>query len=137
MTGPWIAMTACALLVPAVMALFGWIFLRRPPKSINSVYGYRTRRSMASPEAWAFAHRACGRVWLRWGMRTAVLSVLLMLPALGWDMEAAAWWTLGLTTLQCAALFLSMIPVERELKRNFDLSGHKIARDDLENKKNL
>ena len=137
MTGAWIAMTACALLVPAVMALFGWIFLRRPPKSINSVYGYRTRRSMASPEAWAFAHRACGRVWLRWGMRTAVLSVLLMLPALGWDVEAAAWWMLGLTTLQCAALFLSMIPVERELKRNFDLSGHKIARDDLENKKNL
>ena len=137
MTGARIAMTACALLVPAVMALFGWIFLRRPPKSINSVYGYRTRRSMASPEAWAFAHRACGRVWLRWGMRTAVLSVLLMLPALGWDVEVSAWWMLGLTTLQCAVLFLSMIPVERELKRNFDLSGHKIARDDLENKKNL
>ena len=34
-------------------------------------------------------------------------------------------------------MFLGMIPVERELKRNFDLSGHKIARDDLKNKKNL
>ena len=137
MTGAWIAMTACALLVPAVMVLFGWIFLRRPPKAVNSVYGYRTRRSMASPKAWDFAHRACGRLWLRWGMGMAVLSVLLMLPALGWDVEAAAWWMLGLTMLQCAALFLSTIPVERELKRNFDLSGHKIVRDDLENKKKL
>ena len=137
MTGAWIAMTACALLVPAVMVLFGWIFLRRPPQTINSVYGYRTRRSMASPEAWKFAHETCGRLWLRWGMGTAVLSLLLKLPALGWDVEAAAWWVLGLTTLQCAVLFLSMIPVERELKRNSDLSGHKIARDDLENKKNL
>ena len=39
---------------------------------------------------------------------------------------------LGLTMLQCAALFLSMIPVERELKRNFDLSGHRIAGDGRE-----
>ena len=137
MTGAWIAMTACALLVPAVMVLFGRVFLRRPPKSINSVYGYRTKRSMASPEAWKFAHETCGRLWLRWGMGTAVLSVLGMLSSLGWETEAMAWWGLGLILLQCVALFLSMIPVERELKKNFDLSGHRIARDDPENKKKL
>ena len=126
MTVLWIVMTACALLVPAVMVLFGHIFLRHPPKTVNSVYGYRTRRSMASPEAWDFAHRTCGKVWLRWGMGMAVPSVLLMLPALGWDVKAVAWWMLGLTILQCVALFLSMIPVERALKRNFDQYGHRI-----------
>ena len=137
MTGAWIAMTACALLVLAVMVLFGRVFLRRPPKTINSVYGYRTKRSMAGPEAWKFAHETCGRLWLRWGGWMAVFSVLGMLSSLGWETEAMAWWGLGLILLQCMALFLSMIPVERELKKNFDLSGHRIARDDPENKKKL
>ena len=132
MTGAWIAMTACALLVPAVMVLFGRVFLRRPPKSINSVYGYRTKRSMAGPEAWKFAHETCGRLWLRWGGWMAVFSVLGMLSSLGWETEAMAWWGLGLILLQCGALFLSMVPVERALKRNFDLSGHRIVWDDLE-----
>ena len=132
MTAMWVVMTVCSLLVPAVMVLFGRVFLRRPPKTINSVYGYRTRRSMAGPEAWKFAHETCGRLWLRWGGWMAVFSVLGMLPSLGWETEAMAWWGLGLILLQCGALFLSMVPVERALKRNFDLSGHRIVRDDLE-----
>lgn len=38
----------CFLLTAAVMKLF-------PPKKINSLYGYRTARSMASDEQWQFA----------------------------------------------------------------------------------
>ena len=132
MTGAWIAMTACALLVPAVMVLFGRVFLRRPPKTINSVYGYRTKRSMAGPEAWKFAHETCGRLWLRWGGWMAVFSVLGMLPLLGREAEAVAWWGLGLILLQCVALFLSMVPVERAIRQNFDRSGHRIVREDLD-----
>ena len=132
MTAVWAVMTACALLVPATMLHFGGIFLCRPPKTINSVYGYRTKRSMASPEAWKFAHETCGRLWLRWGGWMAVFSVLGMLPLLGREAETVAWWGLGLILLQCAALFLSMVPVERAIRRNFDRSGHRIVREDLD-----
>ena len=56
-----------SVLIPALMLLFGWLFLRRPPRRINSIYGYRTARSMQNQETWEFAHRVGGRVWLRTG----------------------------------------------------------------------
>ncbi|MEW6522021.1 MAG: hypothetical protein AB1445_00375 [Bacillota bacterium] len=36
------------LVIPAVMVVFGLLFLTRPPRRINWVYGYRTSRSMKS-----------------------------------------------------------------------------------------
>ena len=43
------------------MIVAGWLLRRHPPASINSVVGYRTARSMASPESWRFAQKDCGR----------------------------------------------------------------------------
>ncbi len=56
------------LLIPASMVLFAVVFLKRPPKKINAFYGYRTKRSMASKEAWDFAHKLCGKAWLWIGL---------------------------------------------------------------------
>lgn len=53
----WIFMLFVDLVTPLIMILFGRLFLTRPPKSINGVYGYRTARSMKNKETWAFAHR--------------------------------------------------------------------------------
>ena len=45
------------LLIPLVMLFFGRRFLTKPPKSINSLYGYRTALSKAATPpilcAWA------------------------------------------------------------------------------------
>ena len=125
----WITMSVVLLLIPAMMAGIGVLFQRRPPKKINGWYGYRTSRSMASQEAWDFAHRACGRLWLRWGIAMAVISLLLMLPVLGAGEERLAWWSGSLTLLQCVVMMLSIFPVERELKRNFDRNGHRITKE--------
>ena len=63
----WIEM-GMLLLIPAVMIVIGAVFLKRPPKRVNGFYGYRTARSMSSQEAWDFAHRVCGRLWLGCGI---------------------------------------------------------------------
>ena len=43
-----------------------WI-RRRPPKTINDLYGYRTKASMANQERWDFAQQAsAARSWF-WG----------------------------------------------------------------------
>ena len=74
--GFWIFMVCMNLIVPLTMVGFGAVFLRRPPRKINGAYGYRTARSMASQEAWDFAHgegrkygRSLGRHPERRGMR--------------------------------------------------------------------
>lgn len=79
--GLWLYMLAVDLLIPLVMVIFGAIFTRRPPKNINGFYGYRTRRSMESPEAWRYAHQVFGQTWMRWGtiLLLATLTLFLIL----------------------------------------------------------
>ena len=69
-------------LLPLIMVVFGKLFQHCPGK-INSVFGYRTRRSMASQEAWNFAHHACGKLWFRWGLVLLPVTVGLMLLLYG------------------------------------------------------
>ena len=126
--GFWLFMLVMALLVPAVMIAFGVVCKKNPPKKINSWYGYRTSRSMASQEAWDFAHQVCGRIWRRWGIVMLPVSVLLLLPVLGRDVSAVGIWACVLVTVQCVVLFATIFPVERALKENFDQYGHRIEK---------
>lgn len=123
--GFWLFCTASCLLVPAVMLYFGWRFLKKPPKHINSFYGYRTSRSMKNQQTWDFAHQMCGRLWFRWGLVLLPLSLLAMLLVLGKDAEELGVWLMGVTAIQVVVLLSSIVPVERALKKNFDQFGRK------------
>ena len=81
--GFWLFCTVMDLLVPAVMLFFGRRFQTKPPRTINALYGYRTARSMASQEAWDFAHRTCGRLWVRMGAALLALAVLAAVLSFG------------------------------------------------------
>ena len=122
----WIAMALVLLLVPVMMVGIGVLFQKKPPKKINSVYGYRTKRSMASQAAWDFAHQVCGRVWRRCGVVMLPVSVLLLLPVFGRDVAVVGIWACVLVTVQCVMLLATIFPVERALRRNFDQFGHRI-----------
>lgn len=121
----WLFMLVMALLVPGTMMFFGNEFLRRPG-AVNSGYGYRTKRSMVSQEAWDFAHRTCGRLWKRMGRWMLGLSVPAMLLSLPLSIEGIGMWGLGIVVLQTAAMIATIFPVERALKENFDQFGHRI-----------
>ena len=97
----------------------------KAPKSINSLYGYRTARSMKNQQTWDFAHRVCGKLWSRAGAVMLPLSLLAMLPALGRGTEETGMWCIPVTGVQLAVLVGSMFPVERALKENFDQFGRK------------
>lgn len=121
--GFWLFMLVIALLLPGIMVFFGQVFLRRPPQQINGVYGYRTRRSMASQAAWDFAHRTCGRLWFAWGLVLLPVSAALMLPVLGRAEDVVGLWGTVLVVLQLVLLFLTLGLTERALKRHFDEAG--------------
>jgi uncharacterized membrane protein len=56
-----------------MIIFFGHVFMHKPPKSINFAYGYRTKRSTASKDAWTYAHQVCGRLWYKGGIILAIL----------------------------------------------------------------
>lgn len=52
---------------PAFIAA-GIIMYLKPPKKINQIYGYRTKRSMASQEAWDFSQPLAGKQMVYFGL---------------------------------------------------------------------
>lgn len=117
--GFWIFMVCMNLLIPLAMLGFGVVFLRWPPKEINGVYGYRTARSMASQEAWDFAHAYCGRLWFRMGLAMVLLSVPAMLPCLGRSEGMVGLWGGLVCIVECTLMIVTIIPTERALKKRF------------------
>ena len=122
--GLWLYMLAVDLLIPLVMVIFGAIFTRRPPKNINGFYGYRTRRSMESPEAWRYAHQVFGQTWTRWGtiLLLATLTLFLILRS---QPENAVGAGLVICLVQLVVMFLAMLPTERALQERQAGGGKK------------
>lgn len=121
----WIFTLMMALLIPGCMTVFGWYFLNHPPKNINSLFGYRSARSMRNQETWNFAHAYSGRFWVRAGGPVLALSLLWMALLFGKDVETVGNSTVILTAIQMIP-FLAVIPAtERALKREFDDFGRK------------
>jgi uncharacterized membrane protein len=57
------------------MLLFGAAIHRRPPNELDSLLGYRTKRSMAGKEAWDYANKYAGKYWIVCGFVTLPLAV--------------------------------------------------------------
>ena len=116
----WIRLVSC-FLIPAMMVAFGSLWRAHPPKTINGVYGYRTRRSTQNQETWAFAHGYVGRLWRRWGWVLAAATavwggIARLLPAVDP-------WLEGVLLLQLAVLLATIPCTERALGRTFCRDG--------------
>ena len=108
-----ILMLLGACFVPILMLVTGIVFQKHAPKEINGFLGYRTRRSMQSQEAWDYANKRMGEIWLALGVILLVVSIPLTL------LFAENGLTIAMIA-QVVALIVSIIPVEVELKAKFD-----------------
>lgn len=121
--GFWIYMLLMDLLLPFTMIGFGRYFMKKAPKEINGVFGYRTSMSMKNKETWEFAHKYCGRIWYISGLIILPATVIFMLLVMGKDVE-----TVGIVGgivmgVQLVPLIGSIIPTEIALRKTFDKSG--------------
>ena len=108
-----ILMLLGACFVQILMLVIGIVFQKHAPKEINGFIGYRTRRSMQSHEAWDYANKRMGEIWLALGVILLVVSIPLTL------LFAENGLTIAMIA-QVVALIVSIIPVEVELKAKFD-----------------
>ena len=125
----WTLMLIMDLTMPLIMIGFGSRFIKKLPKSINMIYGYRTAMSTKNADTWSFAHRHIGKTWRLAGWITfavtfaAFLAVLL----LGGDAEFVAVFGGWVCGVQLILLICSIIPTERALKKNFNRAGYRIS----------
>ena len=123
--GFWVFMTSMELLLPLIMVGLGNYFLKGGPRQVNSMFGYRTARSMKNEDTWKFAHRHCGRIWRRWGITLAFFSLAVMLSTLDKGVPAMGRTGAILSLMQCVMLVASIFPTEWALRRTFDEDGRR------------
>lgn len=123
MFGFWIFMLFMDLLIPLLMVGLGKLFIKHPPKRINGIYGYRTKRSMKTQETWEFAHRYFGNLWFRLGLVLIPLSVLPLIFVYGKDIELIGIVGAAVTLFEIVPMILPVFSTERALKENFDEYG--------------
>lgn len=115
----WLICLFAVLIVPLMMVILGKIYKDNPPKEINNVKGYRTRRSMASQEAWNYANKLMGKIQFTVGLCMLIVSVIVHLLFLNASLNAISIETVALVLVQSLVLVLSNVPVEKSLKEKF------------------
>jgi len=98
-------------IVGFVFAVAAFITLKFPPKKINSLYGYRTSRSMKNQENWDLAQRFSSQLMLKQGLILLLLAfILTVLPV---PMELAT--VISLLSLVTSVIIL-FVQTEKRLK---------------------
>lgn len=111
------------LLLTATMILFGLLFLKKPPREINGLFGYRTRMSSINDDTWYFAHRYAGAVWIRTGVAVLAASILVI-----WILKSSEKfesYMLILFYFQMASLLMVIPLTEKALRKTFDRDGQR------------
>lgn len=100
-----------------LLLLIGFLYKRYPPKKINYLYGYRTRRSMANQKVWNYANGVGAQMLIRVGWFILVIGfvTLYFFPS-----HALLITTSALVISLLASIYLS----EKELDRHFDKDGN-------------
>ena len=119
----WWFMLIFDLVIPIIMILCGRMMWKHPPKSINGIIGYRTRRSMINSNTWQYAQEYCGRLWWKVGWVMLLPSVLLHIPFYGSSENAVGVMGCILCAIQCIALIVPIYVTESALKKNFTDKG--------------
>ena len=123
--GFWIFMLIMTLLCPVTMIILGHRYMKNVSENINPRSGYRTTRSMKSPEAWAFAQKHFGQLWLILGIITLPLSILPMVLVYGKETSTVG--IVGGIVVLAQMIPLGIVPfvlTERALSKNFDEFGY-------------
>ena len=105
-------------LVGTTFLLVGFLIKKRPPKTINHIYGYRTKRSMKDQKSWDFAQQYSAKEMIQAGY------YLLAVSFIGWFIQLPELVTypigLGIMVTVMIIMFVRTENALKELEKNLD-----------------
>lgn len=103
-------------IITSLSVLLGGICMKKYADSpADYSIGFRTRLAMSSPEAWSFANKKCGRLWIIIGIIGFIAAIDGTFTPFGYTGYAE----LGVLILLILALIFSVISTEMHLKHDF------------------
>ena len=122
--GYQITIAVCAFFVPVLMVVFGLFLALYSSKNINAFFGYRSKISVMSENAWRFANLFAGILWSATGVLFTAVSVFIYRYAISQgDMrvEMSVY-----MMVQILVLIAVNYPVKKVLRRNFNMEVRRI-----------
>ncbi len=101
-----------------LMTLLGWIYVKYPPKKINELYGYRTRRSMANQEIWNYANTIGAKMMLYLGV------IMLFIGSVLYFFYPVPTVVMFSVFVMLIGLGVGMYCCETQLNKRFDKNGN-------------
>ncbi len=127
----WWFMLGMCLMIPVMMIVFGACMLKKP-----DAMWYHSGRSIKSKEAGRYANLLCGKLWKKTGWVMLLPPVVLMLPMYGKEEDPIGIVSTAIIVLQTTVMIVTIILVEKGLRREFTKTGEPIdqipvSEDDL------
>ena len=93
-------------IAPAAMLLVGLWWRLSPPAFGKNGLAYSTELTRKNPDAWAAAHRHCGKLWVRIGIISAAASGILIALFSEHHSSFWMWLIVGQMVLVCVSVFM-------------------------------
>ena len=101
-----------------LLVILGVIYATYPPKKINYIYGYRTKRTMANQKVWDYANKIGARMITQVGFLTTAIGLIVYWLYPG---ETAILVQAG---VMVGGLIFGMVLCENDLNKHFDKQGN-------------
>ena len=101
-----------------LLTLIGVIYAQYPPKKINPMYGYRTKRTMANQTVWDYANKIGARMIIWTGLLCIAMSAIVYFI---YPNPYAIAISSGMLV---AGLIIGLLLCEKDLNSHFDKNGN-------------
>lgn len=112
----WILCLLLLMIIPSIMVYAGYMRQNHCTK-LGAKYGYTTRLSLSSAEAWAFAQSLCPKRYMISGAVLGIVSILLMLLALDKNSLSVCIYSVVVALLQLLVWGIVLCTVESRLRK--------------------
>ena len=119
----YFALMITIFMLPLVMVICGMSYVKRGPKRISKVQGYRTRMSMKNRETWDFAHKHLGDLWFKLGVPLLAMTSVVSLLVFRESTKNIMLWCSVILVIQIVIMVTPTYFTEKALKKNFDENG--------------
>ncbi|WP_081585104.1 SdpI family protein [Kallipyga massiliensis] len=84
------------IFIPILLLIFGVVLYVKPPQNINSLIGFRTKKSTSSQKNWDLAQRLCAKSLIFISIVSAIFFLILRLSGIYSELteDSRAWFLL-------------------------------------------
>ncbi len=105
------------LSINGLLFLFSIVFYFFPPKKINTIYGYRTNKTMKNETIWNFANNFFTKQFLTYSALSFIAAIIFVAIS-----KSISWQPMAIMLLSLA---VSVIKTEQMINKNFNEEGNK------------